>query len=125
VGEGGSIARSAIETGEGFSPRIETPHPALRATFSHNKGRRGEKVASLVVMPGLVPGIHVFAQWKKAVDGRVKPGHDSIGVRYGVNLYDTPARTVSMVWRPGLSALETTPGNVDTVDLVGSTPPKS
>lgn len=62
---------------------------------------------------------------KQDVDGRVKPGHDSIGVRYGVNLYDTPARTVSMVWRPGLSALETTPGNVDTVDLVGSTPPKS
>ena len=30
---------SAFETGEGLSPRIETPHPALRATFSH-KGRR-------------------------------------------------------------------------------------
>ena len=36
---------SAIETGEGFSPQTQTsraertPHPALRATFSH-KGRR-------------------------------------------------------------------------------------
>ena len=29
------------------------------------------------VMPGLVPGIHVFgASRKKDVDGRVKPGHD-------------------------------------------------
>jgi hypothetical protein len=27
------------KTGEGFSPRRQTPHPALRATFSH-KGRR-------------------------------------------------------------------------------------
>ncbi|MEH2524815.1 hypothetical protein V1288_002724 [Bradyrhizobium sp. AZCC 2176] len=42
--EGGSIAQSAIETGEGFSPRVPpvetTPHPALRATFSSHKGRR-------------------------------------------------------------------------------------
>jgi len=30
---------AASQTGEGFSPRIQTPHPALRATFSH-KGRR-------------------------------------------------------------------------------------
>ena len=29
-----------------------------------------------VVMPGLVPGIHVFASSKKNVDGRDKPGHD-------------------------------------------------
>jgi hypothetical protein len=30
-------------------------------------------------MPGLVPGIHVFAhRWrKKDVDGRDKPGHDA------------------------------------------------
>jgi len=27
-------------------------------------------------MPGLEPGIHVFASTNKAVDGRVKPGHD-------------------------------------------------
>ena len=30
-----------------------------------------------LVMPGLVPGIHVFAPTsKKDVDGRDKPGHD-------------------------------------------------
>jgi hypothetical protein len=31
-------------------------------------------------MPGLVPGIHVFAAWQrlKIVDGRDKPGHDEI-----------------------------------------------
>jgi hypothetical protein len=27
------------------------------------------------VMPGLVPGIHVFL-WSQDVDGRDKPGHD-------------------------------------------------
>jgi hypothetical protein len=31
------------------------------------------------VMPGLVPGIHVFQQCSKQdVDGRVKPGHDDV-----------------------------------------------
>jgi hypothetical protein len=29
-------------------------------------------------MPGLVPGIHVFATQKKDVDGRDEPGHDGI-----------------------------------------------
>jgi hypothetical protein len=30
-------------------------------------------------MPGLVPGIHVFASaGKKDVDGRDKPGHDEV-----------------------------------------------
>src|SRR6476659_1504543 len=41
VGEGGSNERSSFETGEGFFPRRQTPHPpSLReGTFSH-KGRR-------------------------------------------------------------------------------------
>jgi len=35
----------------------------------------------MLVMPGLVPGIHVFPHLKcsqvlRGVDGRVKPGHD-------------------------------------------------
>jgi hypothetical protein len=30
-------------------------------------------------MPGLVPGIHVFAVAKKDVDGRIKSGHDGRG----------------------------------------------
>jgi hypothetical protein len=29
----------------------------------------------MIVMPGLVPGIHVFG-FKQDVDGRDKPGHD-------------------------------------------------
>jgi len=32
-------------------------------------------------MPGLVPGIHVFARHIKDVDGRDKPGHDEMQVR--------------------------------------------
>jgi hypothetical protein len=31
------------------------------------------------VMPGLVPGIHVFIGRTKDVDGRDKPGHDESG----------------------------------------------
>jgi hypothetical protein len=31
-----------------------------------------------IVMPGLVPGIHVFAVAKQDVDGRDKPGHDGV-----------------------------------------------
>ena len=31
-----------------------------------------------IVMPGLVPGIHVFNAAPKDVDGRDKPGHDAI-----------------------------------------------
>ncbi|RJF64768.1 hypothetical protein D4Q52_25095 [Rhodopseudomonas palustris] len=32
------------------------------------------------VMPGLVPGIHAFAAYRrlKALDGRDKPGHDEV-----------------------------------------------
>ena len=32
---------------------------------------------SLLVMPGLVPGIHVLL-CHQDVDGRVKPGHDEV-----------------------------------------------
>ena len=42
VGEGGSTARSDGETDEGSASAERTPHPALRATFSH-KGRREER----------------------------------------------------------------------------------
>jgi len=28
-------------------------------------------------MPGFMPGIHAFNRFKKDVDGRDKPGHDS------------------------------------------------
>jgi hydroxymethylglutaryl-CoA lyase len=33
----------------------------------------------MFVMPGLVPGIHVFLRYEtKDVDGRDKPGHDGL-----------------------------------------------
>jgi hypothetical protein len=32
-----------------------------------------------VVMPGLVPGTHVFRATKQDVGGRDKPGHDALG----------------------------------------------
>ncbi len=36
-------------------------------------------LGSLVVMPGLVPGIHVLLAYvDKDVDGRDKPGHDDM-----------------------------------------------
>jgi len=35
--------------------------------------------AQFGVMPGLVPGIHVFYAAKQVVDGRAKPGHDDEG----------------------------------------------
>jgi hypothetical protein len=34
-----------------------------------------------LVMPGLVPGIHVFVPREKDVDGRDKPGHDEAEIR--------------------------------------------
>jgi len=37
----------------------------------------------LSVMPGLGPGIHVFAAEREDVDGRDKPGHDEGGVLIG------------------------------------------
>ena len=34
-------------------------------------------MASFIVMPGFMPGIHVFAAPMRDVDGRDKPGHDA------------------------------------------------
>ncbi len=31
-----------------------------------------------IVMPGLVPGIHIFGAEKQDVDGRDEPGHDDV-----------------------------------------------
>jgi len=36
------------------------------------------RVSLAAVMPGLVPGIHVFPILKQNVDGRDKPGHDDV-----------------------------------------------
>ena len=46
---------------------------------------------SSVVMPGLVPGIHVFAVREgRIVDGRVKPGHDGFVVRFAPTVTSPP-----------------------------------
>jgi len=34
--------------------------------------------AQKVVMPGLVPGIHVLRSARQGVDGRDRPGHDAV-----------------------------------------------
>src|SRR5664279_254338 len=48
-----------------------------RACHSHLSRRWRSKRHHGIVMPGLVPGIHVLTVWSKQdVDGRVKPGHD-------------------------------------------------
>jgi hypothetical protein len=40
-------------------------------------GQQNQALSAELVMPGLVPGIHVFGlRGKKDVDGRDKPGHD-------------------------------------------------
>jgi hypothetical protein len=44
------------------------------------------KASSKFVMPGLVPGIHVFGASKKGVDGRDKPGHDVLAISRAVGL---------------------------------------
>ena len=52
---------------------------------------------SPLVMPGLVPGIHVFGViGKKVVDGRDKPGHDG-------ELYVALGSAVCAFWRASIS----------------------
>ncbi|BBB98054.1 hypothetical protein BE61_34900 [Bradyrhizobium elkanii USDA 61] len=50
----------------------------LAGTGAHGAADGKGEVLAFTVMPGLVPGIHVFAAaYKKDVDGRDKPGHDN------------------------------------------------
>jgi hypothetical protein len=39
-------------------------------------------------MPGLVPGIHVFAAASEDVDGRDKPGYDDRVKRSEISIHD-------------------------------------
>ncbi len=48
-----------------------------------------------IVMPGLVPGIHVVLSMLDDVDGRDKPGHDDAegdGRKTSIAICDSPAR---------------------------------
>jgi hypothetical protein len=51
--------------------------PALFARYCAARFLR-QPQRSIIVMPGLVPGIHFFLRLKY-VDGRDKPGHDGVG----------------------------------------------
>jgi len=59
-------------------------------------------------MPGLVPGIHVFAANKKDVDGRVKPGHDDAES----SRYKPPPMTKENSIRIGKAELEAFTGAI-------------
>src|SRR5215813_5484438 len=96
----------------GFSPRASTASASrkrwLRAWSEHRLVRalgddcdlaaqltfNGTRLS--VVMPGLVPGIHVLLHFfKKGVDGRDKPGHDVDRCvdhsKFGINTDSDPA----------------------------------
>jgi hypothetical protein len=61
-----------------------------RADQAGQLRERGEARA-IFVMPGLVPGIHVFLfAAKKGVDGRAKPGHDDRILAVGSGAIDNP-----------------------------------
>src|ERR1700733_5533578 len=70
-----SFARSSAE--ERPMPRLE---PGMTATFPVRSNGVFFIFCALpvfLVMPGLVPGIHVLLpSWLQDVDGRDKPGHD-------------------------------------------------
>ena len=52
-------------------------HDGVETHAPHARPSRVKRIASQFVMPGFMPGIHVFQTFKvKDVDGRDKPGHD-------------------------------------------------
>jgi len=55
---------------------VHVDWPNVRRGLMDCRIKSGNDEALDLVMPGLVPGIHVLAAAKKDVDGRVKPGHD-------------------------------------------------
>src|SRR5687767_322492 len=62
-----STARSTARSPPTMARRSPSPAPRCGGSSQHCS----------FVMPGLVPGIHVFIGMpRKDVDGRVKPGHD-------------------------------------------------
>jgi len=66
---------------------FETPAFAKASAGSSGSGRKSVQQNQALpchsVMPGLVPGIHVFrASARKHVDGRNKPGHDEKWIHF-------------------------------------------
>ena len=86
------IARRPDHSGRRHEQRYprqrRIPRPSGRRARPPRRGRGGREVERLrqyryadiypIVMPGLVPGIHVFTCSSQDVDGRDKPGHDGI-----------------------------------------------
>ncbi|MGA2128611.1 MAG: hypothetical protein ABSG76_20965, partial [Xanthobacteraceae bacterium] len=70
-------------TGEALAPHPADPD-AIPAGAAPPATEAGDAAAEdpepvSAVMPGLVPGIHVFPATSEGVDGRDKPGHDASG----------------------------------------------
>ena len=57
--------------------RAQACHGSCRRWQARRHGRRNSVLSGIPdVMPGLVPGIHVFSLTMQGVDGREEPGHD-------------------------------------------------
>jgi len=61
------------------------PHDAMQGSAIAYADIFHRHARHKLVMPGLVPGIHVLCAARKVVDGRDKPGHDDVE-----RLYETP-----------------------------------
>ena len=74
-----SGARLVGDTPEQFAAQIRAERGKLGRDHQggeHQGGVIRRSTRSLLVMPGLVPGIHRLWSTKQGVDGRDKPGHD-------------------------------------------------
>ncbi len=72
--------KEGVAPSQGFPSAGLRPDPPLRSGWSGSGDRQNDP---LLVMPGLVPGIHVLPQ-VEGVDGRDKPGHDVVGLTLSV-----------------------------------------
>jgi len=59
-------------------PDYASLHPGYAAPFAGPATAIAYRHSQSVVMPGLVPGIHVVRAARLSVDGRDKPGHDAV-----------------------------------------------
>ena len=83
--QGSSLAG---EAGDGREVPLRIAGGAIHLRDREGPGHAAQPVSpippKLIVMPGLVPGIHVGQARRRGVDGRDKPGHDEKGTRHRV-----------------------------------------